>query len=70
MQLSINPQEREDLVRGLQMRICMIETGDAVLRANDAINMGQPKLVKALSGEQRELVARLEGLVDRLQKGR
>jgi hypothetical protein len=41
-----------------------------VLRANDAVNMGQPKLVKALSDEQRELVARLEGLVDRLQKGR
>jgi hypothetical protein len=70
MQLTINPQEREDLVRGLQMRICIIETGDAVLRANDAINMGQHKRVKALSDEQRALVVRLEGLVDRLQEGR
>jgi hypothetical protein len=32
--------------------------------------MGQHKRVKALSDEQRALVVRLEGLVDRLQEGR
>ncbi|MBK3780144.1 hypothetical protein G3A43_07725 [Paraburkholderia aspalathi] len=66
MKLDMTPQERDDLVRGLQIRINIIETGDPVLRANDAINMGKPKLVKALSADQRALVARTEALVTKL----
>lgn len=66
MKLEMTQQEREDLVLGLQIRLAVIETGDPVLRANDAINMGKHKLVKALSPEQRALVARHEALVTKL----
>jgi len=70
MKLDISAQEREFLVRGLQIRICVIETGDPVLRANDAIAMGQPKMVKALSADQRALIAEHEALVAKLQSAR
>lgn len=70
MQLNFSLQEQEDLVRGLQMRICVIETGDPVLRANDAVQMGRHRLVRALTSEQRALVARLESLVQRLLAAR
>ncbi|MBC8740403.1 hypothetical protein F6X40_27480 [Paraburkholderia sp. UCT31] len=66
MQLQMSQQEREDLIIGLQMRIAVIETGDPVLRANDAINSGKHKMVKALSQEQRTLIARHETLVTKL----
>ena len=70
MKLDMTEQERDDLVRGLQIRIAVIETGDPVLRANDAINMGQHKKVRALSDEQRALVARHEALVAKLLSAR
>lgn len=66
MKLDISEQEREDLIRGLQMRVCLIETGDPVLRADDARDMGKPKLVRTLSVDQQATVARLEALVGRL----
>jgi hypothetical protein len=66
LKLEISEQEREDLVRGLQMRVCLIETGDPVLRADDARNMGKPKLVRNLSADQLATVARLDALVSRL----
>lgn len=66
IQLGIDQQEREDLVYGLQMRICVIETGTPTLRAADAVNMGQHKIVKALSADQRALIARHEALIKKL----
>ena len=68
MKLDISEQEREDLIRGLQMRMCLIETGDPVLRAADALNMGNPKLVRVIGSDQQATVARLEALVARLSK--
>lgn len=70
MHLEMTQQEREDLVYGLQMRICNIETGTTTLRANDAINSGQHKLVRALSESQRALIARHEALVKKLLAAR
>jgi len=70
MQFDMTQQEREDLVRGLQIRMAYIETGDPVLRANDAINMGKPQMVKALSADQRALLTRHEALVDKLLRAR
>lgn len=70
MQFDMTQQEREDLVRGLQIRMAYIETGDPVLRANDAINMGKPQMVKALSPDQRALLTRHEALVDKLLRAR
>ncbi|MEX3983738.1 hypothetical protein AB4Y45_32670 [Paraburkholderia sp. EG287A] len=67
MKLEMTTQERDDIVLGLQIRMAVIETGDPVLRANDAINMGQHKKVRALSDDQRALVARYEALVAKLQ---
>lgn len=66
MQLDLTPEERDDVIHGLQMRICVIETGTHTLRANDAVACGQPKLVRALSDEQKQLVVRLEELVKKV----
>lgn len=66
MKLDITREEKYDLVRGLQIRICLIETGDPVMRASDAANCGEHKKIKALSDDQRELVCRHEALVTRL----
>jgi hypothetical protein len=63
MKLELSQQEQEDVIVGLQMRICVIETGNPSLRANDAIESGQPKLVRALSDEQKATVGRFEELV-------
>lgn len=70
MKMDITTQEKEDLVRGLLIRICIIETGDPVMRANDAINCGEHKKVRALSDDQRALIARHEALVKKLQSAR
>ena len=57
----------EDLVkRSLLMWRNYIETGNVVLSANDAINSGQPKLVRALDQHQKQLVHRLEQLAESL----
>ena len=70
MQKEITPQERDDIAYALQMRIAVVETGDPALRANDAIQMGKPQLVRALSSSQRELIARHEALVKKLLNNR
>lgn len=66
MNLDITPKERDELAYALSMRIAVIETGDPTLRANDAIQMGKPNLVRALSDSQRELIARHEALIKKL----
>ncbi len=70
MNITIDQQEREDLIHGLQIRIYVIETGTTNMRTNDAINCGQPKLIKPLSDSQRELIARHEALIQKLLKAR
>jgi hypothetical protein len=66
MQLEISQQERDDIAYALQMRIAVVETGDPALRANDAIQMGKPQLVRAMSTSQRELISRHEAMVKKL----
>lgn len=66
MMVTISEQDRADLVQALQMRLCVIETGNHILRANDAIQCGKPQLVKALDQSQRQLIARHEALIQRL----
>ncbi len=70
MQVSITQSEQDDLVRGLQMRICVIETGSPILRAQDAVASGQPQLVRALSTEQMAVVLRHEALINKLLTAR
>lgn len=66
MQLDITQQDREDLAYALGMRICSVETGTTTMRANDAINSGQSKLVRPLSESQRALISRHEALIKRI----
>ncbi|KWU26428.1 hypothetical protein AS149_25920 [Burkholderia cenocepacia] len=66
LNVDMSPQERDEIILALQMRIAYIETGDPALRANDAIGMGKPQMVRALSDAQRALIARTEALVKRL----
>ena len=70
MKVDITTPEKEDLARGMLIRICIVETGDPVMRANDAINCGEHKKVRALSEDQRALIARHEALVVKLQSAR
>lgn len=55
-------QESEDLCLALGMRICFIETGTPVLRANDAIAQGNLSLIKPLTSDQQKLIVRLDEL--------
>lgn len=65
--LTINAAESELLIIALQVRICYIETGTSSLRANDAIQQGNHKLVKALEPSQRALIADSEALIQKLR---
>lgn len=58
----------DDVVVSINCRIGIIETGQPLLTANDAIASGKHKLVKALSDEQKALVARLVALRQDLQR--
>lgn len=58
----------DDVVVSINCRIGIIETGQPLLTANDAISSGKHKLVKALSDEQKALVARLVALRRDLQR--
>lgn len=56
----------EDVVTSLEMRMAYIETGTVTLRANDAINQNQHKMVRALADSQKEAIARMDQLRTRL----
>lgn len=70
MKLDISQEEREALVTGLQMRICYIETGDPCLRAQDALNMGKPNLVKPLNDDQKVIVLGHAALIKKVLMAR
>lgn len=68
IELTLNRDELQELIDGLNMRICVIETGTYNLRAVDLHRM-QSSLPKprALKDDQIQLIARLLTLRDRLQ---
>lgn len=53
-----------DAARALQMRANFIETGNACLGRNDAINQRRLELCRRLDGDQLELVGGLRRLAD------
>lgn len=74
-QMNIKDLPIEDIVTSINMRICIIETGDSSLRATDIEaapgafqSPGRaPAKIKALSREQRDLINRLEDAVTLLR---
>lgn len=63
-QIKLTNQEKLDISNALQMWANYIETGDVVLSAKDAENMG--KKVKALCVEQMKKIVELRELVDKV----
>lgn len=70
MNLSITPEERDELVMSLHSRICHIETGTAILRASDALESGKKDLVRPLSAHQQAFIANQEALITKLRAAR
>jgi hypothetical protein len=66
--MTFNAEEKELLIFGLQMRKHYIETGDAMLSAADAKNMGRESKIKSLSDEQYELIVKLNNLIKKVEK--
>ena len=68
--LALTPALANELYTCISVRLALIETGDPVLRAVDAVNSGQPKLVKPLDRRQRELINSLEDVQTMLLRTR
>lgn len=65
VQVPLSRDQIDVIVAGLQMQICMIETGSPVLRAMDAQAAGKP--FTAMTADQMRLVLDLEALVEHLR---
>jgi hypothetical protein len=50
------------------MKRCMIETGDPVLTAKDAVQMEKKELIKGLETFQMEEILFIEGLIEKLRE--
>ena len=60
MKIDLTSEQLEDIITALEMRLAYIETRSVTLRASDAIQQGQHKLVRALEPAQKVLIARME----------
>ena len=67
MNLSITPEERDELVQAVHSRICHIETGTPILRASDAAESGHNHIIRPLREHQREFIASQEALIAKLR---
>lgn len=65
--MKFSPEEKEQLIWGLRMRIHLIETGDVHLSAQDAKNMKRDSIIKPLSADQRQLITDLENLIKKIE---
>jgi hypothetical protein len=64
MELSI--EEKELVVRGLNMQKNYIETHDIILSARDAMNMGKKDIIRPISSEQYRRIIALEDLIKKI----
>lgn len=64
--IELSSHDRELIIFGLQMRKHYIETGDALLSAQDAKNCGQSKKIKALGSDQYMLLTKLDTLITKI----
>ena len=61
-------EEEKDLIEsGLYMRRHFIETGDPLLSAQDAKNMGKEKLINALTTNQHLLIVKIDNLIKKIR---
>ena len=56
----LTKEEREIIYTSLSLRAGHIETGDAMIRAVDAKNSGQSKLIRPLSVDQMKLLIKID----------
>lgn len=66
--MKLSDEEKELIVFGLYMRKNYIETGDPLISAQDARNMGKEKMIKSLNKDQYFLIVQLEELIQKIQK--
>jgi hypothetical protein len=62
----LTAEEKEMIYIGLNLRKNRIETGDSLLSAVDAKNMGQEKLIKVLNSDQMHLILKIEDLIKKI----
>jgi len=65
--LELSEEEKELIVFGLQMRRNHIETGNALLSAQDAKRMEKEKMIKPLGTDQYRLIVKLEDLITKIR---
>lgn len=65
LRIEFSSEELENIYSSLSTRICFIETGDPVMRANDMFRV-DPKKVRPLTSDQRRLVIQLEDLMQKV----
>lgn len=63
----LTEEERDLIESGLYMRKHFIETGDPLLSAQDAKNMGNEKIIKALSTNQHMLLVKIDNLINKIR---
>lgn len=66
--MALTAEEKELLVFGLHMRKNFIETGDALMSAIDAQNMGVQKKIKALGNDQINLIQKINDLILKIER--
>jgi len=64
--MELSKEEKEAIYISICCRIGIIETGEAMLTAQDAINSGQQKLIKPLSRSQRDLLNLLDDIKNKM----
>ena len=70
MSNTFTKQELDFITLGLNMRICVIETGNHNMRADDAIRAGMADQVRPLDAHQRKTIVEHEELVAKIMKMR
>lgn len=66
--MELSKEEKELIIRSLQMRKNYMETRDPALSARDAINMEKPNIVRFLDSDQCILRVEIDNLIKKLEK--
>ncbi len=68
MILEIDSDEANLIKIAMNIRASIIETGSPILRATDAIESGNFKIVRPLAMSQVEIIAKMDSLVEKIKK--
>lgn len=65
--MAVTAEEKDLILFGLYMRKNYIQTGDPLMSAQDAVNMGKKKKIKVLGDDQIELLKKLNDLIRKIE---